>query len=111
MIKRIDITGVQGTPMRAVLIPAHETSPNFAVTATEDLIEFYDGRYPHTPDGQFITRYYVLTLLEHDKGHAITGLDMMGYEPAWKIDGRAMRLVLDWIAYHQYVNLCLNVKS
>jgi hypothetical protein len=103
MIKRIDITGVQGTPMRAVLIPAHETSLNFAVTATEDLIEFYDGRYPHTSDGQFITRYYASTLLDSHAGIPAGGLDLMGYESSWKIDGRTLKMVLDWIAYHQYV--------
>lgn len=103
MIKRIDIIGVHGTPMRVLLIPIHEVSPNFAVAATEDLVEFYDGRYPHTPDGQFITRYYASTLQNNHTGIPVGGLDLMGYESSWKVDGRTMKMILDWIAYHQYV--------
>ena len=105
MIKRIDITGVQGTPMRALLVPAEEVRPNspYAKPDKEDLVEFYDGRYPHTPDGQFITCYYTSTLLGSHAGIPVGGLDLHGGEPSWKLDGRAMKLVLDWIAYHQYV--------
>ena len=103
MIKRIDITGVQGTPMRALLVPADEVRPNHpdATPAKEALVEFYDGRYPHTPDGQFITCYYISTLINNTP--TVGGLDLHGGEPSWKIDGRTMRLVLDWIAYHQSV--------
>lgn len=105
MIKRIDITGIQGTPMRVLLVPAEEVRPNHpdAKPAKEGLVEFYDGRYSHTPDGQFITCYYASTLKDSNAGIPIGGLDLHGGEPSWKIDGRTMRLVLDWIAYHQYV--------
>ena len=105
MIKRIDIFGALGTPMRAVLIPAGEAYPNHpnVPPAKEDLVEFYDGRYPHTPDGQFISRYYTSTLMESHAGIPTGGLDLMGYVPTWKIDGRTLRMVLDWVAYHQYV--------
>jgi len=105
MIKRMDITGVRDTPMRVLLVPAKEVRPNHpgVEPSKKDLVEFYDGRYPHTPDGQFITCYYASTLLGSHAGIPAGGLDLMGYEPAWKIDGRTMKLVLDWIAYHRYV--------
>ena len=102
MIKRIDIQGSTGSPMRVLLIPAGEACSNhlhLGVDPSEaDLVEFYDGRYPHTPDGQFISRYYASTLLEDP--HTV-GLDLMGYEPSWKVDGKTMKLVLNWITYHQ----------
>jgi hypothetical protein len=30
------------------------------------MVEFYDARYPHTEYGQFITRYYIGTILGLD---------------------------------------------
>lgn len=33
----------------------------------EELVEFYDSRYMHTERGQFVSRYYLSTLLERDK--------------------------------------------
>jgi hypothetical protein len=103
MIKHVDITGSQGTPLRAVFIPVGE-APNYPPDNekgyTEDLVEFYDRSHDFTPDGQFITCYYASTLLGRPTG---SGLDLMGYVPDWKIDGRTLQLVLDWIAYHQYV--------
>ena len=37
----------------------------FCLTYDEDqpMVEFYDSRYPHTKDGQFVSRYYVSTIL------------------------------------------------
>lgn len=51
----------------------------------DPLIEFYDRRYPHTPYGQFISRYYARTLA-HSNGGSLW-LDM-GIED-WLIDGEA----------------------
>lgn len=55
-------------------------------------VEFYDSRYPHTQFGQFVSRYGVKTILE-----GRTGLDLMGGEPSWKIDGAAMDIVRRWL--------------
>ena len=43
---------------------------NFALTHNEDmpLVEFYDSRYPHTEYGQFVSRYYLDTIINHDEG-------------------------------------------
>jgi hypothetical protein len=102
MIQRIDINGIAG-PMRAVFVPAGEKCPNHDDSHNkEDLLEFYDGRYPHTPDGQFISRYYLSTLRKDHELINMRGLDLWGGIDDWKIDARTVKLVLDWAAYHTY---------
>ncbi len=66
----------------------------------EPLVEFYDATYSEEngdtrfdPEGQFVSRYYAETILERDD----CGLDLMGYEPAWKVDYKAMRKVRAWL--------------
>lgn len=100
MISRIDILGINNTPMRAVLIPANEKSPNHNIESDKDVIEFYDARYNHTQDGQFITRYYLSTFQEDSENGC--GLDLYGGEKDWKIDARTRQLVSDWTAYLTY---------
>lgn len=108
MIKRIDILGVTGTPMRVLLVPAGEQRPNHpdAKVVNEALVEFYDGRYNHTPDGQFIAEYYVSTVLKDNASLRNFGLDLMGYTisfpglPEWKINARTVGMVYDWLVYH-----------
>lgn len=58
----------------------------------EPLVEFFDPRQPHTDLGQFVSRYFVGTLLEGSGG-----LDLMGHEPTWKISSSAMLMVRDWL--------------
>lgn len=101
-IKRMDIGMQLGVPMRVILIPAGQASPNFpAVTSEHDTIEFYDSRYPHTPDGQFITRYNTGTILE---GYAKNnkGLILYGEVPNWQINERTYKLICEWLSYHLY---------
>ena len=63
----------------------------------EPLIEFYDARYEHTPYGQFVSRYYVSTLLEGFKsGRTSGGICLEGSVPAWNVSGDALGRVLDW---------------
>jgi hypothetical protein len=61
------------------------------------MVEFFDARYPNIIDapsgkvltgplGKFVSRYYIATLLERDKG----GLDLRGDQPAWKIASLCM---------------------
>jgi hypothetical protein len=58
------------------------------------MVEFYDTRYPHTRFGQFVSRYNLDTILESSGG-----LDLMGYEPSWKIDAAAMLVVRIWLQH------------
>lgn len=87
-MKVIDIKGVAG-PMRAVL-----------KEGDKPIVEFYDARYDHTPNGQFICEYYLSTLQESDR---FTGLNLNGGVPAWRIDQRTKGMVIDWASYHTYV--------
>jgi hypothetical protein len=97
-MKVLDINGVAG-PMRVLFVPKGEPSPHHksSENQTDSVVEFYDSRYPHTPDGQFISRYYASTLLE-DEGMC-HGMDLYGGEKDWKINGPEIELVRGWVRY------------
>lgn len=100
MVKRIDFFGIKGTPMRAVYLSQGETSPrNNMEISKEATIEFYDLRYPHTSEGQYISGYYAESLLEEIESIKNNGLDLMGYVDSWKIDSTACKIVLNWLDY------------
>ena len=56
------------------------------------LVSFFDGRYEHTDYGQFVSSYYIETLLETDGG-----LDLCGHEPSWKISASAMNRIRKYL--------------
>lgn len=60
---------------------------NFSLTHNEDmpLVEFYDSRYPHTEYGQFVSRYYLDTIINHDEG-----LSLDAGVTAWTVPADAM---------------------
>ena len=63
-----------------------------------EMVEFYDTRYPHTKFGQFVSRYYVSTILSRDGyGTGRGGLDLQTDVAAWKIDPEAMDVVRLWL--------------
>lgn len=66
-------------------------------------VEFYDYTYANQktfgPRGQFVSRYYVDTILEDGYGILGRGLDLHGGVDVWKIDGAAMRIVRDWLRH------------
>ena len=64
----------------------------------EPLVEFWDATYEHDPRftpglGQFVSRYCFGTLTGkpgyygQDHRHGSRGIDLCGYEPAWKLTG------------------------
>jgi hypothetical protein len=57
------------------------------------MVEFYDTRYPHTQYGQFVSRYYVDTLLERDTG----GLCLDGGVPSWTVSAEDMATVRNFL--------------
>jgi len=71
----------------------------------DPLVEFFDSRYDNSKFalglGQFISSYYLTTLLglsqfgpgQHQRG---LGLDLQGGVPDWRVDGRSMNQVLVW---------------
>ena len=57
------------------------------------MIEFYDPRYQHGPLGQFVSRYYVSTILERDTG----GLALQGDVPEWTVSAHDMAEIRVWL--------------
>ena len=72
---------------------------NGCLTHDEDepLVEFYDGDYDHNPwlgvKGQFISRYNLSTLLDHESG----GIDLDGGQPKWQIYYQEFWYVRQWL--------------
>jgi len=69
---------------------------DFCLTHDGDrpLVEFYDARYPHTQFGQFVSRYYVSTILGTDGyGSAEGGLSLDGGIPEWTVSADDMATV------------------
>lgn len=60
----------------------------------EPMIEFYDPRHvKHGPLGQFVSRYYVSTILERDN----CGLALYGSEPEWTVSAADMAEIRTWL--------------
>ena len=62
----------------------------------DSLVEFYDQRHMHTPLGQFVSRYYMSTMLE--KKDQDIGLILNGSVPEWQINKEEMTIVRDWLS-------------
>jgi hypothetical protein len=62
------------------------------------MVEFYDSRYPHTEYGQFVSRYYISTILS-DKEYP-TGLCLDGRVPAWNVSAEDMAQVITFLKVH-----------
>ena len=60
----------------------------------QPLIEFFDTRYEHTPLGQFVTRYYVETLLDREPGGLL--LDAGNHE--WSVTANGMERIRNWLS-------------
>ncbi len=57
------------------------------------MVEFYDSRYPLTPRGQFVSRYFIETLTEREPA----GLCLDGGIPDWTVSAEGMKQVLEYI--------------
>jgi len=62
----------------------------------EPLVEFYDARYRFWEYGQFVSRYYLHTLLE-DKSILQRGLCLYGGEPEWNIDDKTISVIMIYL--------------
>ena len=54
----------------------------------DPLVEFYDTRHHHTEHGQFVSRYYLSTLKNHNDRNA--GLYLDGGDPNWSLTAKNM---------------------
>jgi len=66
------------------------------------MVEFYDVRYPHTQYGQFVSRYYISTILSQDSrgGDYSNGLCLDGRVPAWQVSAEDMAQVITFLKEH-----------
>lgn len=58
----------------------------------DPLVEFFDTRYEHTDLGQFVTRYYLSTVLKSENG-----LCLQGDVPSWSVGEACMNRIRDWL--------------
>lgn len=58
----------------------------------DPLVEFYDTRHEHTGLGQFVTRYYLSTLLKSEGG-----LNLDGRISDWSVGEACMNRIRDWL--------------
>lgn len=63
------------------------------VNDEKPMVEFYDTRYPHTQYGQFVSRYYVETILDGSE----CGLCLDGGEPSWTVSAEDMKTVRSFL--------------
>ncbi len=75
-------------------------------TALKPGVEFYDlthTREPFGPGGQFVSRYYVETLLDskarQNGRREVCGLNLHGGESAWQIDAATMGVIYRYLAH------------
>jgi len=70
------------------------------------MVEFYDSRYPHTEYGQFVSRYYISTILSQDSrgGKYSNGLCLDGRVPAWQVSAEDMVEVVSFLQGFQNGN-------
>jgi hypothetical protein len=93
---KLDITAGNGITFRVVYLPdgqsVNRPAANKYNTKGLPLVELYDSRYAHTPDGQFISDYYRDTFLEGE-----TGINLNGGVDDWTIDAGTMATIRTWI--------------
>lgn len=62
-------------------------------------VAFHDATYRNdrrfAPHGQLVSSYFGSTVLEGGRKRALLGLDLVGYEPVWKLDGAAYAQAYD----------------
>lgn len=90
-----DVESGHGVVFRVVLLLDGQSVnyPAASESTGRPLVEFYDTRHPHKPEGQFVSRYYLDTLLSGRK----TGLNLQGDVPDWSIDETGMNAVRRWL--------------
>lgn len=63
-----------------------------SLIADKPMVEFYDVRYKHTPLGQFVSRYNLDTMLEHEGG-----LNLDGGIPNWSLCPYQFIIFKEWL--------------
>jgi hypothetical protein len=58
------------------------------------IVQFFDRRFNFSENGQFISSYYISTLINDNKKN---GLCLQGGVPDWTISAASMTLVVSWL--------------
>jgi hypothetical protein len=83
---------------RHIMITVDKFNVRVVTKGEKALVEFYDARYPHTEFGQFVSRYYVSTILGTDGyGSAEGGLSLDGGVPEWTVSANDMDTVRSFL--------------
>jgi hypothetical protein len=72
----------------------------------DPMVEFYDPRHSNTknnPIGQFVSRYYLKTLLDGEDRLSTHGLDLQGGVPDWKLSPSQMREIIETLKGVKYM--------
>ena len=85
-------TSETGVAFRAIYLQQTGT-PGYSGS----LIRFYDTGFPVEQYGQYVSGYYVSTLLDDYAALCERGLCLDGRVSTWSIDPASMRSVLDWL--------------
>ncbi len=89
---RFLFTSGTGVAFRAIYLQQTDT-PGY----TSSLIRFYDTGFPVEQYGQYVSGYYVSTLLDDYGSLCERGLCLDGRVSTWSTDPASTRAVLDWL--------------
>jgi len=93
---KMDVLAENGVAFRVVFLP-WGTSENYPAAESDvPMVEFYDLRYSHTPDGQFTGGRYNFADMVKDY-RSFAGLVLDGGIDEWRIDGDTMHMVRRWL--------------
>lgn len=94
-VYKLDVVAENGVPFRVVAV-VDGKSENFSTASMGDrtLVEFYDRRYNFTPDGKFVSRYYLDTMLEHSGG-----LNLHGGVESSTLNSVTWKTVREWLFF------------
>jgi hypothetical protein len=85
------LTGIEWT-IRVVKTGEKYGRDDCLINDTGTLVEFYDSRYRHTDNGQFVARYYAGTI-----AGAVGGIDLCGYEEEWSVCAKTIGEIRSWL--------------
>ena len=101
MTNAITIQGIYGTTFEVRIVETGDAYglDNCLVNDGGRMVEFYDVSVSteNFPNGQFVSGYYVDTLLEDRNQIEDRGLDLDGGVTDWTVGGSEMAKVMDFI--------------
>ena len=93
------VTNVNGRKFDARVV---DTNDNYGlndglVNEDDPMVEFYDMGSSNFPNGQFVSRYYVSTIVEDENRLIQNGLNLDGGIAKWSLTGDQMKDAINQI--------------